>query len=171
MQALDAICEWFLEAGVLPSTCMQYVLPWLRAAFDHSGHHIPPSAQGSAPAHIEVILSVAIRMFMRIVMHPKYPISHEDPLMPPLVSVLHKMAFKCESVCIQVEAFEALTQFLHVIPHAISFLVPIALESMLFTKRLPLSLTSGHHSLLCRFIADSDVGIASKCTLAMNLRV
>jgi hypothetical protein len=154
MQALDAICEWFLEAGVLPSTCMQYVLPWLRAAFDHSGHHIPPSAQGSAPAHIEVILSVAIRMFMRIVMHPKYPISHEDPLMPPLVSVLHKMAFKCESVCIQVEAFEALTQFLHVIPHAISFLVPIALESMLFTKRLPLSLTSGHHSLLCRFIAS-----------------
>jgi hypothetical protein len=76
MQALDAICEWFLEAGVLPSTCMQYVLPWLHAASQRSGHHIPPSAQGSAPAHIEVILSAAARMFMRIVMHPKYPISH-----------------------------------------------------------------------------------------------
>jgi len=154
MQALDAICEWFLEAGVLPSTCMQYVIAWMRAAFEHSGDPIPPSAPGSAPAHIEVVLSVAIRMFMRIVMHTKYPISHEDPLMLPLISVLHKMAFKCESVCIQMEAFQALTQFLHVIPHAISFLVPSALESMLFTKRFPQSLTTGHHVLLCQFIAS-----------------
>ena len=65
---------------MLPSTCMQYVIAWLRAAFERSGDHIPPSAPGCAPAHIEVVLSVAIRMFMRIVMHTKYPhISRRPP--------------------------------------------------------------------------------------------
>jgi hypothetical protein len=34
-----------------------------------------------------------------------------------------------------VEAFDTLAQLLHVIPHSVSFLVPIALESKIFTKK------------------------------------
>lgn len=153
IQAFDSICEWFLDAGVLPSTCLQYFSSWLFAAFEHAGDQVVSFAQ-SGPSHVEVALSVAIRLFQRIIIHQNYPISHEDPLMIPLLSALHNMAFKCDSVLIQSEAFEVLTLMLHVIPHAVSFLVPVALESKLFTKKYLQLLTPHQQGILCRFIAS-----------------
>jgi hypothetical protein len=154
IQALDAICEWFLDAGVLPSTCLQYVISWLRAAFDISGDAVPSSSHGSGPSHFEVALSVAIGLYKRIIMHRNYPISHDDPYMLPLASVLKNTAFNCDSVLIQVEAFDTLTQLLHVIPHSVSFLVPIALASKMLTKNFLQNLAPNLQSVLCRFVVS-----------------
>jgi hypothetical protein len=152
IQALDCICEWFLAAGVLPTTCLQYVISWLLAAFEYSGDQTPLSSHNSGPSHVEVTLSVSIRMFNRIIMHPNYPISHEDPMMLPLCSVLHNLAFKNDSPLVQVEGYDVLTQLLNVIPHSVLFLVPNALSSKLFTKKYLQSLPSSHQNILCRFV-------------------
>jgi hypothetical protein len=154
IQALDCICEWFLEAGVLPTTCLQYVISWLLAAFENSGDQVSSASLGSGSSHVEVTLSVSIRMFNRILMHPNYPISPEDPMMLPLCSVLHNLAFKYEFPRVQIEAYDILTQLLHVIPHSVLFLVPIALSSKLFTKRHLQSLSFSHQNILCRFIVS-----------------
>jgi hypothetical protein len=152
IQALDSICEWFLAAGVLPTTCLQYFISWLLAAFENAAEQLPLSLHGSGPSHVEVAFSVSIRMFKRIIMHPQYPISHEDAMMLPLFSVLHGAAFKNDSSLVQVEAYDVLTQLLHVIPHSVLFLVPIALESKLFSKKYLQSLPSPHQNILCLFV-------------------
>jgi hypothetical protein len=154
IQALDCIVEWFLAAGVLPTTCLQYVISWILAAFENSGDHVPLSLHGSGLSHFEVALSVSIRMFNRIIMHPKYPISHEDPMILPLCSVLHNSAFKSDSVHVQVEAYDVVTNLLNVIPHSVLFLVPIALSSKLFTKKYLQSLPPSYQSILCRFFGS-----------------
>jgi hypothetical protein len=154
IQALDAICEWFLEAGVLPTTCLQYFVSWLCATFELCGEAAHSPLLASGQSHVEVALSVAIRMFRRIIMHQNYPISHEDPCILPLLSVMQKVAFSSDYVLVQVEAFDALTQLLHVIPHSVSFLVPLALASKILTKKHLQNVAPHLQCILCRFMAS-----------------
>jgi hypothetical protein len=133
---------------------LQYFISWLRAAFELNGDPVPSLLHASGPSHFEVALSVAIGLYKRIILHQNYPISHEDPFILPLLSVLQNKAFNCDSVIIQVEAFDTLTQLLHVIPHSVSFLVPMALASKIFTKKYIQTLIPRHQIILCRFMVS-----------------
>ena len=133
---------------------MQYFISWLRAAFELNSDPVPSLLHASGPSHFEVALSVAIGLYKRIILHQNYPISHEDPFILPLLSALQNKAFNCDSVIIQVEAFDTLTQLLHVIPHSVSFLVPIALASKIFTKKYIQNLAPSRQIILCRFMVS-----------------
>jgi hypothetical protein len=71
-----------------------------------------------------------------------------------LKSAFRKKALICASVIIKVETFDTLAQLLRVIPHSVSFLVPIALESKIFTKKYIQILVHRQQIILCRFMVS-----------------